>query len=103
MITVVTTKLVQPEVGHVYKFVYNNVKRLAVVLADDGRKMRCWDFKRDDFRNFSHGKVTDFQDFTNSVQIIPEPYQTDINRAENAGAKVFHDVENDILYVANVK
>ncbi len=98
------TLLQEPEVGSVYKFVYKNKKRAALVLDNDGTHMYCWDFTRKDYRNFRHDRVVgNVEDVTKFVRVIPEFMNKDITRHENAGYSVFPNYQEDVLYALNVK
>lgn len=98
------TLLAKPEKGAVYKFVYNKLPRVALVLNDDGRKMECYDFNRQGYRNFYHNKIDgNVQDVGSLVHVKGEPLQRDIDNAINAGDRVFHDEREDVLYIVNIK
>jgi hypothetical protein len=92
----------EPKVGNVYKFVYDNKTRVALVRNDNGHNMECWDFTRDNFRIFSHDKVGPAEDVTKSVKTIRHFDEDDVERYEDAGCRVWSDFENDVLYVVNL-
>ncbi len=95
---------VEPVVGRVYKFVYNNKTRAAIVLENDGEHMYCWDFTREDFRNFLHERINGVvEDVTDYIKKVPQFDVDDLERHEKAGCSVFPNYEEDVLYALNVK
>lgn len=88
-----TGELQYAEEGRIYKFKYNGMTRIALVLEDRGDSIFCWDFTRGGFRSFFdynvYGPVTDI---TNKA-VITE----DVNRTfKTTGVRTF--INNDKLY-----
>ena len=93
----------EPKVGHVYKFVYNNKKRVALIRSNHRDNMECWDFTRDNYRIFAHDKVIGpAEDVTANLKTISHFDEDDVERYEDADCKVYPDFANDVLYVVKV-
>lgn len=86
--------------GRVYQFIYDGAKRAALVLEDNGTCIQCYEFTKEDYRNYRVSKIQgEIKDVTSKCTI--EPYNGEKHdRYQDAGMKCY-DYDNN-LYVVNV-
>jgi hypothetical protein len=93
----------EPKVGNLYKFVYKNKSRIALVRHDNGEVIECYDFAHHGFRNFKHENMGPATDITDKLKVYDNFDVKDVERLEDAGCNVFEDFDNDRLYAVRIR
>jgi hypothetical protein len=96
----------KPEKYNLYKFVYDNKKRLVLCLEDEGDGMLGWDFTVDNYRKFKYNKIDVVQDVTKSMIVVTwdeaNDKRVDDLDYQEQGCRVFVDENEEKYYIVRI-